>query len=184
MTVLFFAALIFGAVGGGSYLPEKIFLDLKATVERFMTGLPTLELDSRVETIQAFSSNLRFLLLTFLCGIAILGFPGALFLAAYRGYLLGVTMAMMIGGYSWSGFAWFFLAIFPQNLLLVPMVLLAASWSTDFSLSVLLGRWEGSMIFRKALQFMAGYGLLLLIALGAAVVQGYAVPYLVMLFGN
>lgn len=184
VTILFFAALVFGAIGGGSYLPERIFSDLETTVDRLMTGLAAMELDSQLETAQAFSSNFRFLLLAFLCGITVLGFPCALFLAIYRGYLLGATMALMIAKYGWSGFGWFFGAIFPQNILLVPMVILASAWSADFSLSVLLGRWEGSLIVRKVLRLMIGYGGLLLIALGAAVLQGFAVPYLITLFAD
>ena len=105
-------------------------------------------------------------------------------MAAYRGYLLGATMAMMIAKYNWSGFGWFFGAIFPQNILLVPMVLLASAWSADFSLSVLLGRWEGPLIIRKALRLIAAYGGLLLIALGAAMLQGFAVPYFITLFAD
>lgn len=184
ITFLFFAALVFGAIGNGSYLPEEIFSDLETSVDRLMNGLSTMELDRQVETVQAFSSNLRLLLLLFLCGITILGFPGALFLAAYRGYLLGATMAMMIAKYGWSGFAWFFGAIFPQNILLVPMVILASAWSADFSLSVLLGRWEGPLIVRKVLRLMVGYSGLLLMALGAAMLQGFAVPYLITLFAD
>ena len=184
VTVLFLGALVLGAVGGGGYLPEKIFTDLETTIERFMTGRATLALDSRLETMEAFSSNARFLLLSFLCGIASLGFPGVLFLAAYRGYLLGATMSMMIVKYGWSGFLWFFLAVFPQNLLLIPMILLATAWSADFSLSVLLGRWEGRLILGKSLRFMVGYGFLLLLGLGAAVIQGFAAPYFVTLFAD
>lgn len=184
MTFLFFAALISGAVGGGSYLPEGIFSDLEASVDRLMNGLTTMELDNRLETAQAFSSNFRFLLLVFLCGVTILGFPGALFLAAYRGYLLGATMALMIAKYGWLGFGWFFGAIFPQNILLVPMVILASAWSADFSLSVLLGRWEGALIVRKVLRLLVGYVGLLFIAFGAAVLQGFAVPYLIALFAD
>ena len=93
-------------------------------------------------------------------------------------------MAMMIVKYGWSGFLWFFLAIFPQNLLLVPMILLATAWSADFSLSVLLGRWEGSMIMGKVLRFVAGYGLLVLLGLGAAVIQGLVTPYFVTIFAD
>lgn len=184
VTLLFFIAFVVGATSGGSYLPEKLFHDLADVLARFMEGRTGVSLDSSVETMEAFFSHLRFLLLTFLGGIAIFGFPVVLFLTAYRGYLLGATMSIMIVKYGWSGVLWFFLAILPQNLLLVPVILLATAWSADFSLSILLGRWEGRLILKKALRFMVGYGFLMLLALGAAVIQGFLVPYFVTLLAG
>lgn len=184
MTILFFAALVLGAMNGGSFLPPKVLENLQGTIDGFISNLPVEELDSKIELTQAFFSNTQFLILCFVCGISILGFPGLLFLAAYRGYLLGATMSMMIIKYGWTGFAWFFLTIFPQNLLLVPMILLATAWGADFSLSVLLGRWEGKMIFSKAIHFTSCFFLLVALALSAAMIQGYFVPYLVRLFAD
>ena len=108
MTALFFIALVWGAINGGSYLPEKMFASLQENVNLLINQLPLEKMDSRIETTQAFWSNMKFLLLCFLFGISILGFPGLLFLAAYRGYLLGATMSMMIVAHGWTGFAWFF----------------------------------------------------------------------------
>ena len=186
MIVLFTLALIFGAVDGGRYLPQNLSAALRTTVEQsikeFSQGFTIETFDREMETTQAFFSNMKFLLLCFLCGISVLGFPGILFLAVYRGYLLGTTMSIMITGQRWTGFAWFFLTIFPQNLLLVPLIIFATAWSANFSLSVLLGRWEGQIIMRKVFSFFAGFFFLSVVALGSAMLQGFVVPYLIDLF--
>lgn len=182
MTALFFISLVWGAVNGGSYLPEHMIENLHTTIQILITQLPLEKLDSRVEMTQAFFSYLKFLLLCFGLGISILGFPGLLFLAAYRGYLFGATMSVMIAEHGWTGFILFFLTVFPANFIAIPMILLATAWSANFSLSVLLGRWEGQSILHKVVLFAGSFFILLFFALGAAMVQGFAVPYLVDLY--
>ncbi len=71
--------------------------------------------------------EIRFFALIALCGIGIAGIPAAAILVAVRGFIVGFVTGFLSAHYGTGGFLLYLVAVVPQNLLILPAVLAAAS---------------------------------------------------------
>lgn len=88
-------------------------------------------------------SNLKVLALMWILGASVLGFPIILFVIGYKGFAIGFCSTFFIEKFSLKGFLFVFLTIFPQNIILIPCLTIAAVTAIKFSrymLDVLTGR--------------------------------------------
>ncbi len=84
--------------------------------------------------------NGKFILLLWLCGAVFFGFVFALGAIFYRGFTIGFTVGFMAEQNTMQGILFAVGAVMPQNLLFVPLTVMAGVLSVSFSLMLLRRR--------------------------------------------
>lgn len=80
------------------------------------------------------SGNLLLLLILFLAGLSAFGFPVALAALAYKGLALGYCTGLIAESLKGKGLVIILTALLPQNLILIPVFILAASAAVNYGL--------------------------------------------------
>ena len=135
--------------------------------------------------LRSAANNFGLLLVILLAGITVVGFPAALLAVAYKGMALGFSSALLIDSMGGKGAVVILLSMVPQNLLLMPALLIAAVAAVNLSAQVFSGRQKG---IKKSLGFSAGPYLSIFAVLAAAVLAGclieaFIAPVLLQLAG-
>ncbi|MBE3577437.1 MAG: stage II sporulation protein M [Limnochordales bacterium] len=189
--VLVVFILLVGAIAGAGWaltLPEDELSSLQELLESFhqsawqATGAAPAELFRQGVKYDV----LRTIGLLYLIGLSWVGAPLILLMIFARGFALGFTAAILVTPLSWRGLIVGTAALLPQNLLLVPAVVVAAVASLHFSwvsLASLLAprkEWRGEEAEIRR-QFLAATAMVLLaagMATLANLVTAYVTPLL------
>ncbi|MEA4987003.1 MAG: stage II sporulation protein M [Anaerovorax sp.] len=135
--------------------------------------------------VNSVGNNLGLLILIALSGVTVIGFPVALLSVAYKGVTLGFSSALLLDTLSLKGSALILLTMVPQNIILVPILLLAAICATNFAFNTLSNRRSG---IKKSLTNNAGsyvlyYILFSLLILIGCLIESFICPILLQLIG-
>lgn len=88
------------------------------------------------------SNNLALLLIIFIAGLSILGFPAAYAVVAYKGMALGFCSGLILENLQSKGLAVICTSLLPQNLLLIPAFILACTIASNYAFHSLRRRKE------------------------------------------
>lgn len=175
--VLFGVGVAFGALAVGA-LEDNQRLELVHYLKHFLgavrgegEGAPA----ARHVFSLAFGSNLRTTGLIFLLGLSIAGVPLVPVVIFLRGFILGFTVGFLLSQLGWPGFGMVFLAVLPQNLILVPFLLILAASALAFGGAVVL-RHRGGKPWPAALQLIVLAVAALAAASAASLIEGYVAP--------
>jgi len=119
--------------------------------------------------LRSAANNFGLLLIILLAGITVIGFPAALLAVAYKGMALGFSSALLIDSMGGKGAVVILLSMVPQNLFLMPALLVASVAAVNLSAQVFSGRQKG---IKKSLEFSAGPYLSIFVVLAAALLAG------------
>lgn len=135
--VLFLMGVIFGAiiVNSLSIIQKEdlfyyltLFFDSVAN-EKYVSGEDLF--------FQSFTHNMKYIGLIWLLGISIIGLPIILIMLFMKGMVVGFTVGFLVNQMSWNGFLLSFVAILPQNLIIIPLFIFASVLSISFSLKMI-----------------------------------------------
>ena len=140
-----------------SYL-EKYFL-LNNTKELSFSGI----------FFNSAANNLGLLLIIILSGLTAIGFPVALAALTYKGMALGFSAALLIDSMSYKGLALVFTSMVPQNLILIPSLIVAGIIALNMAFLIISNRSNG---IKKNLMQNAGSYLFIAMILTMAVLGG------------
>jgi stage II sporulation protein M len=182
--VLFFMGVVFGALTVQSlgYTQQN---DLFYYFERFVHQLNQEHfVDPAYAFYQNFIHSLRYVGFIWLLGLSIIGLPVILIMLFMKGVFLGFTVGFLVHQMGWNGFLFAFVSIMPQNVVIVPLILLMSVLSISFSFKLiahLFGsrRWQPKKLsLSRYIGSMAGAaGVLLFVSF----IQTYISPLLIRL---
>ena len=86
------------------------------------------------------AGNLIFILIIFLSGLSVLGFPVAWLTLTYKGMTLGFSAGLLLQSVKTKGVVTLFVSLVPQNLILLPALIAAAAAATSYALLALSRR--------------------------------------------
>ncbi|MCT2537454.1 stage II sporulation protein M [Aquibacillus koreensis] len=137
MIVLFLIGIIFGAVIVNSMnVVQK--LDLFFYVDRFFGQLLEGPIVDKKEMVSStFFYHFNYLLLLFVLGLSIIGLPIIWILLFLKGVVVGFSVGFFVNQMGWQGLLLAAASIAPQNLLIIPVYVVAGSLAMIFSLSLL-----------------------------------------------
>lgn len=140
VAVLFITGVVFGAV-----IVQALTLEQKQELSRhlenfFQTINIGLEWDKQHSFLQSFMLNFKWLVLICLLGLSVIGLPFILFMDFLKGILIGFTVGFMVGEFAWKGMLFALASVVPQNLLLIPILLICSVTSLAFGLHLLKNR--------------------------------------------
>lgn len=182
LTAVFLAGAFLGnykAPGiDGTVKTQLLFL-----VDQYIQGEMTGSFNESSVLLQAFINQSRLILAIWFLGLTVIGLPLVLGVVFLRGYSIGFTLGFLICEKAGGGVLISLLAILPQNLVYIPLLIAWGVISINFSLQVLRGDHPG---FSGLMRRMAGYTLLMLVFLLlyilGAIIEAYLSPWLINLF--
>lgn len=137
VVVLFLMGVIFGAVIVNSLSftqKEDLFYYLSQFFGQVSDGNVAAANDLFK---QSFFHNTKFIGLMWILGISIIGLPVILILLFMKGMVVGFTVGFLVNQMGWDGFLLSFVTVLPQNLIIIPVFIVASTISVAFSLKMI-----------------------------------------------
>lgn len=119
--------------------------------------------------MQSAGNNLWLLFIMILAGFTAIGFPAALAALIYKGMALGFSAALLVDSMSFKGVAIVFTSMVPQNLIIIPAVLIAGVAALNVAFHTISNRKFG---IKKSLAESSGSYLFINAALAAVILVG------------
>lgn len=139
-TVLFIMGVVFGSLIVGALSVEQR-QDLLGYLQHFFNGLEQGTIaDPATALKHAAGHHLKYVGLMWILGLSIIGAPLVLVLIFLKGLVIGFTVGFFVRELSWNGLGFAFLSVFPQNLIIVPAMIIVSVSSIGFSLLLLRNR--------------------------------------------
>ncbi|SNZ10489.1 stage II sporulation protein M [Terribacillus aidingensis] len=137
MLVLFLIGIVFGAIVVNSMnFTQKE--DLFYYLERFFSQLQQGQTMSKQEILQSsFLSHVKFLLFLYVLGLSIIGIPIIWMLLFSKGLMMGFSVGFLVNQLGWKGLMLAAAAVAPQNLIVIPLYLVAGTSAMLFSVTLL-----------------------------------------------
>lgn len=127
----------------------------------------------------AFRKNAVLWLVIFTGGFTVLGAPLSMLPLLYKGAALGLSCTMIIDSMSTDGIKLIMLSVLPQNMLLVPLFILAASFALSYAYGFLAskkGGIEKATLPRKAGPYIIVNIVMLIMLMVCAAVEAVFAP--------
>lgn len=183
--IILTAGIMTGAVSV-KFLGHEALAELAGDFDAFLAGSGQYAGSQAEVTRQALYNNLLLLGATGFLGLTVAGFPLILALVALRGFALGFTVAFLVQTRAFSGILMALLAVLPQNLVNIPVLLLAGVAAYSFSLDLVRGRRDPLMpLGRRILLYLAFFLALAPVSASGSLLEAYLSPraiQLVMLY--
>jgi stage II sporulation protein M len=178
--VLFTMGVCFGAVVVNSLeLTQK--QDLMGYLGQFFLEFKQgIELNPKAAFQQSFMQYLKFVGLMWVLGMSIVGLPIILILVFLKGLVVGFTVGFLVHQWHWNGLLIAGVSVLPQNLLVIPAIIVVGTAGISFSLRLIRSRFKrpGEPIFQHFMK----YSFLVLLMGGllcsAALFQAFVSPLL------
>lgn len=177
MVILFLTGIIFGAIIVNSMSFSQRH-DLFFYLERFFGLIVD---DQHTESIEILKSSFfyhaKYLLLLFVLGLTIIGLPIVWILLFIKGLVVGFSVGFIVNQLGLlKGILLASVSIAPQNILIIPIYIIAGSLSMIFSLTLLNKLFTHRIshsIFQPFGRYITLFSLLLMISLVAALLEVY-----------
>ncbi|WP_202076807.1 stage II sporulation protein M [Caldalkalibacillus salinus] len=185
IVVLFVMGIIFGTVTVQS-LGHSQQADLVFYFEQFMSEMKE---DHIVEPSYAFWQSfihyMKYTGVIWLLGLSIIGLPIILILLFLKGVFVGFSVGFLVHQLGWEGFLLSLVSVIPQNMVVVPLILLMSVLSISFSLQLIGYIFGQNRVKRKPrlgyyMAIMFGASLILFVV---ALFETYISPVFMRLIG-
>jgi len=168
--------LLIGLVAGIVIAAEMAGADseLGSFADGFLKALPDLTMDASLETGTALAGNWRFIAVIWFLGLSVFGIPLIGLLLFLRGFALGFAVSFLVGRQLSAGLLVAILGVLPQNLLLIPAMVVAGALAAVFAKNL----WRGNILWQSIAKYSGCFIVIFLVAAVAAWLQGYVSPAL------
>lgn len=168
----------------GSYLIYSLSSSQKqeilSSLNLFFSDINSLELNSHIAFLEILYDNIKYLLIIWFLGLSIVGMPLIFLLIYLKGVVVGFTVSFFIFEMNWRGLLLAISAIIPQNLLIVPVLIIASVSGVKFSLSLIKSRSEKNFSY---LQLFKAYSVMTIALVGVLIItsayEAFVTPYLI-----
>lgn len=118
--------------------------------------------------------------LFYLLGLSLLGLPLLPLLVFFRGFVMGFTVGFLLEELSFLGFILALLAVVPQNLIILPTILLASVSGVVFTLGIIqtYRGYGDRSILKNFMSYTLLFLLCALLLFLATLIEAYLVPVL------
>jgi len=178
---VFLLGIITG-ITGVKGLPFEQVQEIKTYLDHFLQQAGMMEVNNKAALRDIMYNDLSIIFEEYLLGLTVIGIPVMLGIIFTRGYVLGYCVAFLTNPKSVLGMALTCTAILPQNIILVPALLLGGVASLCFAM-LLVKRFNNSkiIIWPSFVVYSGLMCLILAVSAGAGLVEVYLTPILVKL---
>ncbi|MBU5466323.1 stage II sporulation protein M [Virgibacillus sp. MSJ-26] len=180
MIILFLTGIIFGAilVNSMNFVQKQ---DLFFYLERFFLQIQE---GNSIEKNEVFKSSFfyhaKYLFLLLILGLSVIGLPIVWILLFLKGLVVGFSVGFLVNQIGLKGFFLAALSIAPQNILTIPLYIVAGSFAMIFSLTLLnklFSRKISKPIIQPLIQYLVIFSLLIALSVIAATIEAYVASY-------
>lgn len=176
MTTLLLTGIVFGAiiVNSMSFVQKQ---DLFFHVNQFFTKINNDEpIVSTHMLKKSFFFHLQYLLFILLLGLTIIGIPLIWLFIFLKGLVIGFSVGFIVNQLGFKGLWLATVSIAPQNILIIPIYIIAASLANLFSLFLfrkVTSRTVSVPIGRPFLQYVTGFTLLVVGSFAGSLIETF-----------
>lgn len=174
--ILFLTGVVFGAIIVNS-MEFNQKQDILFYLERYLGQIVANETtENQVILLDSFLLHVKSLLLLFTLGLTVIGLPLVWILVFMKGLAIGFSVGFIVNQFGLKGLILASLSIAPQNLLIIPMYIVAGSLSMLFSLtliSILFNQKGSSPITLFFRNYVVMFSLLLSVSFAAALLEAF-----------
>lgn len=159
--------------------------ELGSYLDSFLQQAGAIEVDSVKALRDVLYNDIIIILAIYLLGLTVIGIPAILGIIFTRGFVLGFTIYFLAREKSIQGIILAFAAVLPQNIFLIPALLMGGVASLSFAL-LLARRFYNSKVLVWP-SFVVYSSLMLMVmacSAGAGLIEVYFTPFLVKLAAN
>lgn len=121
----------------------------------------------------------RFMLAVWALGLTVIGVPLIILIVFLRGFSLGFTIGFLLQEKAGTGVVLSLISLLPQNLIYIPLLLIAAVLAVNFSLYILRGPGQKrASLGVSLLGYTVLMGLVMVVFMPGAFIEAYLVPWL------
>lgn len=128
----------------GSYLIYSLSgsqkQEILSTLNLFFSDINNLELNTQIAFREILYENIKYLLIIWFLGLSIVGMPLIFIIIYLKGLVVGFTISFFIFEMNWRGLLVAIIVIIPQNILIVPVLIIAGVSGVRFSISLIKSR--------------------------------------------
>ncbi|MEC1503162.1 stage II sporulation protein M [Bacillus sonorensis] len=182
VSVLFLMGVIFGAVIVNSMTisqKEDLFYYLNQFFGQLSEGKAA---SSKEMFLQSLLHNMKYLGLMWILGISIIGLPVIFIMVFLKGIVVGFTVGFLVNQMGINGFFLSFVAVLPQNVLLIPAYLLMGTCAIAFSLRLIRQLFVKRSLTEAPVHWFGRYALVLVLIFAMSLISSFLEAYLSPLF--
>ncbi|KGX85988.1 stage II sporulation protein M [Pontibacillus litoralis] len=179
VSLLFFIGIMFGAIIVNSMnfiQKEDLFFYLD---QFFQQMLDDSAASSKSLLRSSFFYHLKYLLFIFLLGLSIIGMPVIWVLIFMKGVMVGFSVGFLVNQMGWYGLLAAAASIAPQNLIIIPVYIVAGSLGMIFSFGLiqkLIAKRSRQPLLPPFIQYSVLFLFLLAVVSVAAILESYVSP--------
>lgn len=176
MIILFLTGVIFGSilVNSMSFVQKQ---DLLFYLERFFGQIKgDSPIDKNEILKSSFLYHVKYLFLLLILGLSVIGLPIVWIFLFLKGLVVGFSVGFIVNQLGMKGFFLASLSIAPQNILIIPIYIIAGSISMIFSLKLLrklFSQRVSQPIFRPLLSYIVVFLILIVSSFFGAILEAY-----------
>lgn len=186
LSVMLILGVIFGALSA-KVLPDEEKSELAQDLTAFFRGFgKTMQVAAVSASQQGFYGNLKTVFIGWLLGLSVIGAPGIGVLLFLRGFTIGFTVGFLVLQMASRGVLLAFVSVLPQNLFIIPALILSFESSLTFAKIVIEDRFRSTRIPlypQFLLSCITLVGALALLGI-ASIVEGFITPVFIELISR
>jgi stage II sporulation protein M len=182
ISIIFMTGLICGSYRADN-LDGSVRSHLLNLVDNYLRGSSQGDLAGSRLLFYAFLNQAKTIFLVWFLGLTVIGMPLILGICFLKGFSLGFTVGFLVQERAGAGILLSLLAILPQNLLYIPLLIIWSVVAIKFSVSITVGRNTTAISMSRALAaFTVQMMAFLLAVLAGAFIEAYFSPLFIQIF--
>lgn len=176
MSILFLTGIVFGAiiVNSMSFIQKQ---DLYFHLDRYFNQLIDGQLIPGKDIFKkSFFHHVKMLFLLFFLGLSVIGLPIVWILIFIKGLVVGFSVGFIVNQLGLKGLLLATLSIAPQNVVMIPIYIVAGSFSMVYSLSLfhkLFSRSVSQPFFKPFMQYSVVFFFLMVGAVIGSLIESF-----------
>ncbi|HEX6594375.1 MAG TPA: stage II sporulation protein M [Bacillota bacterium] len=176
MIILFLTGIVFGAmiVNSMNFVQKQ---DLFFYLERFFGDISDKQQIAKGIILKnSFLYHAKYLFIIFILGLSVIGLPFVWILLFLKGLVVGFSVGFLVNQLGTKGLLLASLSIAPQNMIVIPIYIVAGSLSMIFSLTLLskiFSRKISQPVFEPFTKYAVVFSFLLILSFVAALLEAF-----------
>lgn len=159
---LFTIVLFIMGVGFGAVVVNSLGLTQKQELFMYVSQFfHELKSDNITDPLRSFQNSLghylKYVGFMWILGLSIIGLPLILLMVFLKGVVVGFTVGFLVNQLQWKGLYFAIVSVLPQNLLVIPAIIIVATAGISFSLHLVQSRFlkRGGALYPRFLVYSA-----------------------------
>ena len=186
--IIILCLLIGVSVGG--FTVKVVSTNHKQELVSYLKGFFGLFHNNTIKSSDIFSqssvNNFQLLALCYILGISIMASVGVCFVIAFKGFVIGFTVGLLIEQFKLKGCLLFLLGVLPQNIIIIPTFIAASASSLSLTLIFIKNKMDKTKqtnIRERFLIYTASYLIFGLLILIAVLIESVISPIFIKMIG-